>query len=196
MYPSTATSLTFSNVGGQGVAVATGIKLYKAASTTLTATEGAKTGVSGAFTVNPGAASAMVFVNCTKPNGNTTCAGAPLSIGNGGTLQANVALTDAYGNTATAASALSINLTSSSTANYTVAPSPVTIAAGGTQTNQLTVTPAKNNAHVDDDHRPRDLGRLLGHHDPGPEVTSSCRCLTPEVSDTGSARPCRRRPAA
>src|SRR6185503_3346073 len=51
LYPSTATSLTFSNVGGQGVGIATGIKLYKAASTTLTATEGAKTGTSSSFTV-------------------------------------------------------------------------------------------------------------------------------------------------
>jgi len=34
-----------------------------------------------------------------------------------------------------------------STTDYTVSPSPaVTIAAGGSQSNQLTVTPAKNNA--------------------------------------------------
>jgi type II secretory pathway pseudopilin PulG len=143
---STATSLTFSNVAGQGVAVATGLTVYKAASTTLTATEGTKNGTSSAFTVNAAAASAMAFVNCTQPSAaNTTCAGSPLSTGNNGTLQANVSLIDAYGNTATAASALSINLSSSSTADYTVAPSPVSIASGGTQSNQLTVTPKQNN---------------------------------------------------
>ena len=71
----------------------------------------------------------MAFINCTLPSAaNTTCAGSPLSTGNNGTLQANVALKDAYGNIATAASAVSINLTSSSLGDYTVAPSPVTIA--------------------------------------------------------------------
>ena len=121
LYPGTATSLTFSNVGGQGVAIATGIKLYKAASTTLTATEAAKTGTSASFTVNAGSPASMAFINCTQPSAaNTTCAGSPFSTGNNGTLQANVALKDAYGNIATAASAVSINLTSSSPGNYTV----------------------------------------------------------------------------
>ena len=147
LYPSTATSLTFSNVGGQGVGIATGIKLYKAASTTLTATEGAKTGTSASFTVNAASPSSMAFINCTQPTAaNTTCAGSPLSTGNNGTLQANIALKDAYGNIAAATSALSITLASSSTTDYTVAPTPVTIAVGGGQSNQLTVTPAKNNA--------------------------------------------------
>jgi type II secretory pathway pseudopilin PulG len=146
LYPGTATSLTFNNVGGQGVAVATGIKLYKAASTTLTATEGAKTGTSASFTVNAASPTSIAFINCTLPSAaNTTCAGSPLSTGNNGTLQANIALKDAYGNIATAASAVSINLTSSSTTDYTVAPTPVTIGVGGSQSNQLTVTPAQNN---------------------------------------------------
>jgi hypothetical protein len=146
VYPGTATSLTFNNVGGQGMAIATGIKLYKAASTTLTATEGAKTGTSASFTVNAGSPSSMAFINCTLPSAaNTTCAGSPLGTGNNGTLQANVALKDTYGNIAYATSALTINLTSSSTTNYTVAPSSVTISVGGSQSNQLTVTPAKNN---------------------------------------------------
>ena len=149
LYPSTATSLTFSNVGGQGVAVATGIKLYRAASTTLTATEGLKSGTSATFTVNGASPTAIAFINCSKPSAaNTTCAGSPFSIGNGGTLQANIGVTDTYGNAATAASAISITLTSSSTGDYTVAPSPVTIAVGSGQSNQLTVTPAKNNASL------------------------------------------------
>ncbi len=146
LYPSTATSLTFSNVGGQGVAIATGINLYKAASTTLTATEGAKTGTSVSFTVNGAAPASMAFINCTQPSAaNTTCAGSPLSTGNNGTLQANVALKDTYGNIAAATSAVTISLTSSSTTDYTVAPSSVTISSGGSQSNQFTVTPAKNN---------------------------------------------------
>jgi hypothetical protein len=147
LYPSTATSLTFANVGGQGVAVATGIKLYNASgSTTLKATDGALNGTSANFVVNAAAASTMAFINCTQPSAaNTKCVGSPLSTGNNGTLQANIALIDTYGNIAVAPSAVSITLTSSSTPNYTVAPSPVAIASGGSQSNQLTVTPAQNN---------------------------------------------------
>jgi hypothetical protein len=146
-YPSTATSLTFNNVSGQGLAVATGIKLYKAASNTaLTVTQGALTGTSANFTVNAATASVMAFINCTQPtSANTTCTGSPLSTGNNGTLQANVALKDAYGIVSVAASAVSISLTSSSTTNYTVSPATVSIGSGGSQSNQLTVTPAKNN---------------------------------------------------
>jgi type II secretory pathway pseudopilin PulG len=146
-YPSTATALTFSNVAGQGVAVATGIDLYNASgSTSLKATEGTKTGTSGNFLVNAAAASAIAFINCTQPtSANTTCTGSPLSTGNNGTLQANVAVKDAYGNTAVATSTMTISLSSSSTPDYTVLPTSVTISPGGSQSQQLTVTPAKNN---------------------------------------------------
>ena len=142
----TATSVNFVN----GMGIPTGLVLVNASgSSTLTVTQvaTAKTGTSASFTVNAAAASKIAFINCTLPSvANTTCAGPPFSTGNNGTLQANIAVKDTYGNVAVAASALSITLTSSSTPNYTVAPSPVTIAVGGSQTNQLTVTPAQNNA--------------------------------------------------
>jgi len=146
-YPSTATALTFSNINGQGVAVATGIDLYNASgSTSLKATELAKTGTSASFLVNAAAPSALAFINCTQPtSANTTCTGSPLSTGNNGTLQANVAVKDTYGNTAVATSTMTISLSSSSTPDYTVLPTSVTISPGGSQSQQLTVTPAKNN---------------------------------------------------
>lgn len=147
LFPPTATSLTFNNVGGQGVAIATGITLYKAVATPLTATEGTLTGTSGSFTVRGGSPMSMAFINCTLPSSaNTTCAGSPFSTGNSGTLQANVALKDGHGNITTATAAVSISLTSSSITDYTVTPTPLTISVGGSQSNQLTVTPAKNNA--------------------------------------------------
>jgi type II secretory pathway pseudopilin PulG len=153
LYPSTATSLTFSNVGGQGLAIATGIKLYNASSSTsLKATVTAPasdvgfTGTSANFVVNAASPSTMAFINCTQPSSaNTTCTGSPLPTGNNGTLQANVALKDTYGNIAVATGAVTISLTSSSTTNYTVSPASVTISSGGSQSNQFTVTPAKNN---------------------------------------------------
>jgi hypothetical protein len=145
-FPSTATSLTFNNVGGQGMAIATGIVLYNATTTALTATEGTKTGTSGSFVVKAASPQSMAFINCTQPSAaNTTCAGSPLSTGNNGTLQANVALKDNWGNIAVATGTVSITVTSGSLTDYTVSPSPLTIPAGGSQTNQLTVTPAKNN---------------------------------------------------
>jgi hypothetical protein len=153
LFPSTATSLTFANVSGQGVAVATGINLYGATSTkslkatvTAPASDVGFTGTSANFVVNAASASIIAFINCTQPtSANTTCTGSPLSTGNNGTLQANVALKDQYGNVAVAPGAVSITLTSSSTTDYTVSPSPVTINPGGSQTNRFTVTPATNN---------------------------------------------------
>jgi type II secretory pathway pseudopilin PulG len=152
-FPSVATSLTFADVGGQGVAAAGGIKLYGAsAATSLKATVTAPasdvgfTGTSANFAVNAASPAIMAFINCTQPtSANTTCTGSPLSTGNNGTLQANLALKDQYGNIAVATGAVSITLTSSNTGQYTVTPSSVSINAGGSQSNQFTVTPATNN---------------------------------------------------
>jgi type II secretory pathway pseudopilin PulG len=139
----TATNVTFTS----GSAIPTGLVLVNASSaSSLTVTEGTKTGTSANFTVSAADPTAIAFINCTKPsNPNATCAGSPFSTGNNGTLKANIGVTDTYGNTAVATSAMTITLTSSSTTNYTVSPSPVTISAGGSQSNQLTVTPAKSN---------------------------------------------------
>jgi type II secretory pathway pseudopilin PulG len=146
-YQSTSTALTFANVSGQGVAVATGISLYNASSSTqLKATAGTMNGTSANFVVNAGAASSMAFINCTLPtSANTTCSGQPISTGNSATLQANVALKDNWGNIAVAPSAVSITLSSGDTSKYTVSPASVTISAGGSQSNQLTITPVASN---------------------------------------------------
>jgi type II secretory pathway pseudopilin PulG len=153
LFPSTATSLTFADISGQGIAVATGINLYGASAAkslkvtvTAPASDAGFTGTSANFVVKAASPSVMAFINCTQPtSANTTCTGSPLSTGSNGTLQANVALKDQYGNIAVAASAVSIALSSSDTGQYTVTPSTVSINAGGSQTNQFTVNPATNN---------------------------------------------------
>jgi type II secretory pathway pseudopilin PulG len=146
---STATTLTFANISGQGVAVATGINLYLATSSGSLKVNETATGYNGQstnFTVNAAAPNSIAWINCIWPTGSsTTCTGSPFSTKNSGTLQANIAVKDTYGNTAVTASALTINLTSGSTSNYTVAPASVTIGVGGSQSNQLTVTPVGSN---------------------------------------------------
>jgi hypothetical protein len=118
------------------------------------ATAGTKNGTAANVTVTAGAPNTIGFINCTQPtSANTTCSGSPLSTKMNGTLQANIAVVDSYGNTAVATSAMTIGLTSSNTSSYTVLPSSVTINAGGGQSNQLTVTPGNANlatitAHV------------------------------------------------
>ena len=145
----TATSLSFSSIGGQGVAIPTGFSLYLATGSSALKVNETATGFNGTsanFLVKAASANKMAFINCTQPsNPNASCAGSPLPTGNNGTLQANVALQDQYGNIAVAPGAVSIKLTSNSTANYTVTPSPVSIASGGSQSNQFTVKPATNN---------------------------------------------------
>jgi type II secretory pathway pseudopilin PulG len=144
--PGTAQTVTFNNIGGQGVAIATGIVLYKATTTALTAKEGSLTGTSGSFVVSGASPASMVFINCTQPtSANTTCAGSPLATGNNGTLQANVALKDNYGNITAATGPVSITLTSNNPGEYSVTPTPVSIGSGGSQTNQFTVSPVHSN---------------------------------------------------
>jgi hypothetical protein len=140
----TATNVTFTN----GSAIPIGLILVNASSaSSLTVTEGTKTGTSANFTVGAASPTAIAFINCTRPtNPNATCANSPFSTGNNGTLKANIGIKDTYGNAAAATSAMTISLTSSSTSNYTVSPASVAISVGGSQSNQLTVTPAKTNA--------------------------------------------------
>ncbi|MGA8717482.1 MAG: hypothetical protein WB557_05715, partial [Solirubrobacteraceae bacterium] len=84
--PSYPASVTFaSGVGGPS------ITLYDAQTTTLTATQGSLTGVSGSFTVGPSSAASLTFT--TQPAGVT--AGASF------TTQPVVTAKDAYGNVAT-----------------------------------------------------------------------------------------------
>ncbi|HET7138340.1 MAG TPA: type II secretion system protein [Gaiellaceae bacterium] len=132
-YPAT-NSLSFSSgVGGPIV----GITLYNAASTTLTATETAAIkGSSLPFTVKGATPQSLTFVNCSP--GGSTCKPQPISIGNNGSLTANVGLLDTWGNPANATSGLTIGLTSSNTSNATVTTS-VDITQGSTQSAQLKV---------------------------------------------------------
>ncbi len=85
-YPTTATSVSFK----EGVGTATGIKLYKAALSTLTAKEGTREGSTAAFTVKPGAAASFKL---SAPNPAEPEAGQAFSV----TLSAF----DTYGNLAT-----------------------------------------------------------------------------------------------
>ena len=82
--PTYPASVTFA----AGVGTASGIKLTDAQSTTLTATKGALTGTSTAFTVNPAGASKFTVAN---PGAQT--AGTPFGV--------TITAFDTYGNTAT-----------------------------------------------------------------------------------------------
>ncbi|MGO8826430.1 MAG: hypothetical protein ACLQU9_14500, partial [Acidimicrobiales bacterium] len=83
--PTYPASVTFTN----GVGTASGITLYDAQSTTLTATLGSVTGTSTSFTVNGAATAASL--NVTNPGGQV--AGTSFGLG--------ITAIDAYGNTAT-----------------------------------------------------------------------------------------------
>jgi type II secretory pathway pseudopilin PulG len=137
----TSETLTFTS----GIANPAGIKLYKAASTTLTATDQGNTTIKGSsqpFTVKGATPQTMTFVNCSKPSStNTGCTGQPISVGNGNgkTMTANVGLLDLYGNAASATGAVTIDLSSSNTSKVTVT-SQVNVPQGSTQSTQLTIT--------------------------------------------------------
>ncbi len=120
-YPAT---VTFAS----GVGTAS-ITLFKAASTTLTATQAAITGTSTAFTVKAGAQKALQYV--TSAAGTTVaCPAGNLVVGNGGSLTAFVAVIDNYGNlAANGASALTITITKVSGGGNAPSPATLTVAA-------------------------------------------------------------------
>ena len=131
-YPST---VTFTN--GLATLPASSITLFKAETTTLTATQNttvAVTGASTSFTVNPAAATAMKLANCVVQGNSQACNGSYM-LGNGGAMTAFVDIFDAYGNVP-AATIASITITSASPTNYTVTGSPVAITGSGSPINR------------------------------------------------------------
>lgn len=123
VYPAT---VTFTN--GVGVA---NITLYKAASTTLTATEALITG-STTFTVNPAAKSKLEYVTSAAGASNACPTGTQSGLGNGGSITVFVAIVDAYANlTANGSAAIPIAITRAPTSGGGNAPSPaaLTVAA-------------------------------------------------------------------
>jgi hypothetical protein len=98
-YPSTATTVTFS----EGVGTATQVKLYDAQTTTLKVKEGATvTGASGSFTVRASAPERFAWAHAAVTAGSIegtclfTCTTA--SIKNSKKFTAHASVTDAYGN--------------------------------------------------------------------------------------------------
>ena len=87
-YPSTATTVTFT----EGVGTATAITLYDALSTTLTVEEGTIAGTSAAFTVKAGAATQLAF---------TTSPSSPTAENTVFITQPTVTVQDAWQNTST-----------------------------------------------------------------------------------------------
>src|SRR5262249_37008647 len=81
----------------------------KAGTPTITANAGA-----GPFTatqqetITAAAATAMVFVNCSMPSGNTACVGQPIRMGNNSSMTFNVQTVDGFGNPSTPISTLTI----------------------------------------------------------------------------------------
>ena len=118
----------------------------KAGTPTITANAGA-----GPFTasqqetITAAAATAMVFINCSTPGGNTTCAGQPIRMGNNNSMTFNVQTLDGFGNPSAPSSTLTIAV--SGDANFRITSgTPATITAASTTTGQLTV--AHNNSNT------------------------------------------------
>jgi hypothetical protein len=130
----TATALTFAS----GVATAASskngvLKLNKAAPANVTATDGTMTTAAVAFTVSTGTASRVALLNVTASAGSVgstcffTCA--VTTLGNSGTVKAQVAITDSVGNTV---SGLGAGKTATITANGgTIAGSPLALPETG-----------------------------------------------------------------
>ena len=101
--PSYPASVTFTN----GVGTAS-ITLFNAATTALTATQGGITGTSANVTVASAGASKFALRNC-KIGATTVPCATSFAQGNGSTLTANIAVTDAFGNVP-ASTTVTINL--------------------------------------------------------------------------------------
>jgi hypothetical protein len=140
-----ATALTFTG----GVAAVSSarngvLKLNKAGAANVTASDGTLTTAPLAFTVSPGAAARVAFTKVTVSLGSAsspclfTCT--VTGIGNGGTLKANLAITDGVGNTV---SAIGTGRTATITATGgTILGSPLSFPATGAavSTTQFTYT--------------------------------------------------------
>lgn len=133
-YPSTATSVTFTN----GVGTATGIKLYEAdPATTLTVTQGTRSGTAAAFVVAAAAPSKLFFSNCAV-NGGTAgaCPANVTALGNNGFVDFKLSVSDTYGNVPVtqAGWAWTVTVSHSNTTRFTLAqPTNQTITGPATE---------------------------------------------------------------
>jgi hypothetical protein len=136
-YPVSAVSFT------NGVSTTTlTATLFSAGANTLTASASSPTVTgSAAITVSGLTASVMKLTNCVVQGNSQACNGS-YHLGLGGSMTADVTLTDAYGNVPPPTS-LSMNVTSLSPSTYSVSGSPITI-TGGTVSTTFTVTKLVN----------------------------------------------------
>ena len=142
VYPA---NVTFTN----GVGTAT-ITLYNAASTTLSATDGTKTG-STTFTVGRGTPAKLVWSNVSISSGGTLspagCAAASCNWtggGNGKSFTAALSATDAFGNAVTnLGSATTVSLTRTNSGSWS--PTSLTLPAAGAATTTGTATYTSSN---------------------------------------------------
>jgi prepilin-type N-terminal cleavage/methylation domain-containing protein len=121
--------------------------LKTAGTQSITATDtvtGTITGTQTGITVTAGAASKMVFVNCSKPAGNTTCTN-PIGMGNNSSMMFNVQTTDAFGNVATPSATITISITSNNT-HFSIPGGSATIIPPLTSTGSITVNHDNNNS--------------------------------------------------
>ncbi len=140
VYPA---NVTFTN----GVGTAT-ITLYNAASTTLSATDGTKTG-STTFTVGTGTPAKLIW-NVSSHTGTlgspctTSCTWT--SAGNGGTFKAGLSVTDAFGNAVSnLGSSQTVTLSHTSTGSWS--PTTLTLPAAGAATTTGTATYTGSNGN-------------------------------------------------
>jgi uncharacterized membrane protein len=137
----TATSITFASgtakVSGANNGVMT---LYKAETATVTVTDGSiNNGAGLSVTVKAATAAAMAFVNCSLPEGNATCSGQPISVGNNSNMTFNMQTQDAFGNPSSPTSALSITFTNSDGTFSITAGEPATIGTAATTSGSVTL---------------------------------------------------------
>jgi hypothetical protein len=142
-------SLTFN---ASGVASGLSITLFDAQTTALTITAGTPTGTSSNVTVTAGSAIGLTFANATNNNGavTVTCTGPIATLtctaspdnkpGNNRFLTANIAVVDAYRNSAVNATGTSIVVQLTTTGGNSVNPVSVSIANGQTTSTSFTLT--------------------------------------------------------
>jgi hypothetical protein len=116
------------------------VTLTHAGVQTLTATDGSSRTGSATVAVNAAGPATLALANCKVQGVSQACNGT-YSLGNGGTLAANVQAFDQDGNAATITSAVTMSVTSGNTASYSIAAgATLTIDGTATPPNQTTTT--------------------------------------------------------
>jgi prepilin-type N-terminal cleavage/methylation domain-containing protein len=120
--------------------------LKTAGTHSITATAGPITGSQTGITVGAADATALAFINCSQPSGNTTCS-TPITVGNKADMTFNVQTTDPYGNASAPGAQLTISITTGGNAHLTITSgSPSTIAPPSSATGQITLSHDKTSA--------------------------------------------------